>query len=50
MRLERHCPPFAFRLLRAIFLFGFLFFAQVPDLLSVAGFGLIVLAGLRARN
>ena len=31
-------------------LFGFLFFAQVPDLLSVAGFGLIVLAGLRARN
>ena len=31
-------------------LFGLLFFAQVPDLLSVAGFGLIVLAGLRARG
>lgn len=28
-------------------LFGFLFFAQTPDLLSVAGFILIVLAGLR---
>ena len=31
-------------------LFGFFFFAQTPDLLSVAGFGLIVLAGLRARG
>ena len=31
-------------------LFGFFFFAQVPDLLSVAGFLLIVLAGLGARR
>lgn len=31
-------------------LFGFFFFAQVPDLLSVAGFMLIVLAGLRSRS
>lgn len=30
-------------------LFGFAFFSQVPDLLSVAGFCLIVLAGARSR-
>ncbi|MBO7482822.1 MAG: DMT family transporter [Kiritimatiellae bacterium] len=30
-------------------LFGFAFFSQVPDLLSVAGFGLIVLSALRSR-
>ena len=31
-------------------LFGFAFFSQVPDLLSVLGFALIVLAGLRSRK
>ena len=31
-------------------LFGFFFFVQVPDLLSVAGFLLIVFAGLRSRH
>lgn len=31
-------------------LFGFAFFGQVPDLLSVAGFALIVLAALRSRQ
>lgn len=30
-------------------LFGFAFFSQVPDLLSVAGFGLIVLSAVRSR-
>ena len=31
-------------------LFGFMFFAQVPDLLSVAGFAVILLAALRLRT
>ena len=31
-------------------LFGFAFFAQVPDLLSVAGFAVILLAALRLRS
>lgn len=31
-------------------LFGFAFFGQIPDLLSVAGFALIVLAGLRSKG
>ena len=31
-------------------LFGFMFFSQVPDLLSVAGFAVILLAALRLRS